>query len=168
MRHDHADRAGPAGRLGENRVRLVADGHRDIVAAAGRDAAHADDDRNVSILDQLAKVMVDKIASGHAAAWGIDAEDHGLDVFVLHGGVDRAFDEAVLGLHDDALDGNDGDLVLGVGVVRDEFLLHAAFAHEACDQPRHHEVHEQRADEDQHEKREEQPPPKAAAAAEAD
>ena len=85
-----------------------------------------------------------------------------LTLLVLHRRVDRPLDESVLAFQDDALDGQDGDLVLGVGIVRDELFLHAAFAQQNCRQPRQHEVHEQRAEEDQHEEREKQPPKKSA------
>ena len=73
---------------------------------------------------QLAEVMVEIVAAADAAAGAIDAEDHGLDVLVFHGRVDRPLDEAVLGFQDDTLDRQDDDLVLGSLVVRDEFLLH--------------------------------------------
>ena len=44
MRNNHADRAGPGGRFGEDRVRLIAHAHRYVIAAAGGEPPHADDD----------------------------------------------------------------------------------------------------------------------------
>ena len=45
-------------------VRLVADRHGDVVAAAGRDAAHADHDRHVAaLLAQLREVVVEVVAA---------------------------------------------------------------------------------------------------------
>ena len=76
------------------------------------------------VFPQLAEVMIDIIAAADAAAGAIDAEDHGLDVFVFHGRVDGPLDEAVFAFQDDALDRQDDDFVLGVLVVRDEFFLH--------------------------------------------
>ena len=59
---------------------LAADGHRDVVAAARANAAHADDDRHLSFFDQLAQVVIDIIAAGDRAAGRIDsqhdADDH--------------------------------------------------------------------------------------------
>ena len=94
VRNDHADRAGPGGGLGEDRVLRVADGHRHVVAAAGRDAAHADHERNLLLGGQLLQMVVDVVAAGDGAAGRIDAQHDGLDVLVLADAVDLLLDEA--------------------------------------------------------------------------
>ena len=110
-------------------------------------------------------MMVKVVAAADAAAGAIDAEDHGLDVLVFHGRVDRPLDEAVLAFQDDALDRQDDDLVLGVLLVRDELLLHPrrAVAEQAAAQGQQNEIQEERPANHHHEKREEQPPPESSA-----
>ena len=109
--------------------------------------------------------MVDVIAAADAAAGAIDAEDHGLDVLVFHGRVDRPLDEAVFAFRNDALDRQDDDLVLRVLVVRDELLLHprSAVHEQTAADGEQKEIQEERSANYQHEEREEQSSPKSSA-----
>ena len=165
MRHDHADRPGDTGRLGEDRVGLVPDGHRHVITAAGRDAPHADDDGDLLLFRQFAEVMVKVVAAADAAAGAIDAEDHGLDVLVFHGRVDRPLDEAVLAFLDDALDRQDDDLVLPrSGRARRTSPAPAECVPEqTAAHGEQNEIQEKRPADHQHEKREEQSPPESSA-----
>ena len=166
MRDDHADRPRETGRLGKDGVGLVTDGHRHVIAAAGRDASHADDDGNLLLSSPVAEVMVKIIAAADAAAGAIDAEHHGLDVLVFHGRVDRPLDEAVLALQDDALDRQDDDLVLR----RSGRARRTSPAPAAVPSPsrlalraEQNEIQEERPAKHHHEQGEEQPPPESPA-----
>ena len=110
MGNDHADRAGPGGRLGEDALGLVAHAHRHVVAAAGRDPAHADDHGNMGFLGQLAEVVEHVVAAGDRAAGRIDADHKRLQIAVLDvfpGMVDLLFEEP-FAAEDRAFDREDG------------------------------------------------------------
>ena len=72
MGHDDADRTGRRRGLREDRLLLVADRHRDVVSAAGRNAPHADHQRQVAFFAELLQVVVDVVGARDRAAGRID------------------------------------------------------------------------------------------------
>ena len=111
--NDHADRAGPGRRLRKNCVWLAANGHRDVVAAARTNAAHADDDRQLSLFGQLAQVVIDEIAARDCATGRVDSHDDANHIGVLPHAVDLLFGKAVFALHDCATHFDDRNLLGG-------------------------------------------------------
>ena len=109
MRNDDADRARERGRLGEDHVLTAAVGHRDIVAATGRDAAHAHHHRQVAFLGQFGQSVVKLIAAADRATRGIDAEHDRLDALVVRDVVELRTGEAAAP-HDGAGDVDDRHL----------------------------------------------------------
>ena len=109
VRNDDAYRARERGRLGEDHVFTAAVGHRDIVAATGRDAAHAHHHRQVAFLGQFGQPVVKLIAAADRATRGIDAEHDRLDALVLRDVVELRTGEAAAP-HDGAGDVDDRHL----------------------------------------------------------
>ena len=121
VRNDHADRAGRRRRLGVDRVLLIAHRHRHVIAAAGRDAPHADHHRHALLFAELREVVIDVVPAGDRAAGRIDAHHDRLDVLVLADAVDLLLDEAVP-LHDHPFDREEGDFVVAELLALDELL----------------------------------------------
>ena len=95
MGDDDADRTRERRRLGEDHVVTAAVGHGHVVAAAGRDPAHAHHHGQVAARGELAEPVVDLVAATHGAAGRIDAEHDRLDALVLGDVVELGADEAV-------------------------------------------------------------------------
>ena len=126
MRNDDANRTGPCGAFRENGVGHVAGGHRQIVAAAGRDAAHAHHERNFSAgalaFAEHFQMVIQIIAAGDGAAGGIDAHHHGFDIWVEPGMLDLPFGKTIV-VHDRPFNGDDGHLVFRFQRMRKIFFF---------------------------------------------
>src|SRR5689334_5845941 len=107
MRNDHADRTRPRARLREDRFRLAPNRHRNIVATARANASHAHHDRQLALLRQPTKLMIDIIAARNGSARRADSQYHAHYVRVVAHPLNLPRGEAVLPLHDGATYIND-------------------------------------------------------------
>src|SRR5688572_27226380 len=114
MWNDNADRAGPSRGLGKDRIRLAAGGHCHVIAAAGTNATHADNQRYFAVLNQLPQMMINVVTASYRAARRVNSCDDGDNVRIVAHPVDLLLNEAVLLVVDCAADIDNGDLLAGV------------------------------------------------------
>src|SRR4029077_13755526 len=115
--HDDADAAGDRARVGIDPVAT----HGDVVGAAGGDIHHAGHDRLVRLAAEVDDLLIHDVAGRDRAARTVDAQHHRLDAGIAGGGVEPLAEQghgifaaaqqaAGAGVHDHAVDVDDGDL----------------------------------------------------------
>src|SRR5205807_441276 len=130
-----------------NRVFLVAGGHRDVIAPAGRHAPHAGDDGKALVVAELLQVVKQIIRAADGAAGGIDADHDRLDVLVFADLIDLVLDKT-FALQDQAVDRDDRHLVIRRFLAGDILLFDAVARVEIVGQLDHHPQDDQAADDE--------------------